>query len=390
MNNLGYYKVNNKIFFEKIEAILYANQTLSDIEWFFHDETFSKVDWTVEPTTSLDEFYRLRAQQIRDNYDYVIVMCSGGADSTNVVKSFLDNGIHVDEIVASAPISGLNNHVYNNKNTDAGNTMSETKYAQLPLLDEISTKYPNVKITLNDYFYDIVNYKTDEWIYKCGEWIHPTSASRYNLEKFTHIKNLAESGKRIGIVYGIDKPVIVQDEDNNIQYVMSDLAVNVPRPPFDIAYPNVEIVLFYWAAEMPLMMVKQSHVLTKWLYNPENARVKCYMRNNAVADYTTFEQNRLRHSVYERAIVPCIYPTTHRLIFQGQKPTRMFLGEHDDWFYKLHNNTKIYQQIESDFFHFIKNINEKYLNVPRTGFILCTTRYKIGTVDQFTGAQGQI
>ena len=342
MNNLGYYKVNNKIFFEKIEAILYANQTLSDIEWFFHDETFSKVDWTVEPTTSLDEFYRLRAQQIRDNYDYVIVMCSGGADSTNVVKSFLDNGIHVDEIVASAPISGLNNHVYNNKNTDAGNTMSETKYAQLPLLDEISTKYPNVKITLNDYFYDIVNYKTDEWIYKCGEWIHPTSASRYNLEKFTHIKNLAESGKRIGIVYGIDKPVIVQDEDNNIQYVMSDLAVNVPRPPFDIAYPNVEIVLFYWAAEMPLMMVKQSHVLTKWLYNPENARVKCYMRNNAVADYTTFEQNRLRHSVYERAIVPCIYPTTHRLIFQGQKPTRMFLGEHDDWFYKLHNLSLIH------------------------------------------------
>ena len=64
MNNLGYYKVNNKIFFEKIEAILYANQTLSDIEWFIHDETFSKVDWTVEPTTSLDEFYRIRAQQI--------------------------------------------------------------------------------------------------------------------------------------------------------------------------------------------------------------------------------------------------------------------------------------------------------------------------------------
>jgi hypothetical protein len=383
MNNRGYYTVNNKIFFEKIEAIVHANQTLADIKWHFHNDIFNNLEWTVEPSTSMTEFYKLRAQQIRDKYDYVIVMCSGGADSTNVLYSFLDNNIHVDEVIASAPLEGMSNYSQNNKNKSAENTVSETAYAQLPLLNEISTKYPNVKITLNDYFYDMVNYKSDEWLYKSSDWIHPTTVARYSLEKYTHIKNLAEQGKQIAVVYGIDKPVIVQDDSNDLYSVIADLTVNVPRPPFDTEYPNVETVLFYWAADMPLMMVKQSHEVARWLHQPENSIIKSYMRNNVTANLCTVEQNRQRHSLYDRGIIPCLYPTMPTDSFQCAKSIRIFLSNHDDWFYKLHNNTRIYQQIESDFQNFTKNINIKYFNKSKSGFVMQTQMYRIGNVSQF-------
>ena len=135
---------------------------------------------------------------------------------------------------------------------------------------------------------------------------------------------------------------------------------------------------------MPLMMVKQSHEVARWLHRPENATVKSYMRNNSVAKFCTIEQNRQRHSFYDRGIIPCLYPTITTDAFQCAKSVRIFLANHDDWFYKLHNNTKIYQQIESDFHQFTKNINLKYFNKSRSGFITSSQSYVIGPVSRFT------
>ena len=381
--NTGYYTVGNKVFFDKLAAVLEASQTKEEIEWNFNNHVYDKINWTVEPELSLDQYYKIRAQQIRDQYDYVIILCSGGGDSNNVVWSFLNNGIAVDEVVASAPIGGLSQWNETDKDTSAGNTMSETMLAQLPLMHEIHSKYPDVKITINDYFETLLDYKTDDWIFRCGEWIHPSSAARYDLDKQLHIKQLAEQGKKIAIVYGIDKPVLFYDADDSINIMMSDLAVNVQRPPFKDKYPNVENVLFYFASELPEMQIKQAHVLAKWIHMPENSFAKEKMldlRKTA----QSIEKYRSRHSFYERAIIPCIYPQTHRRVFQGHKPTRMFLGEHDDWFYKMHNNTRAFDLIVSDFRNFIKEIDPIYLNESRTGFKVFRLNYKIGAISDFT------
>jgi hypothetical protein len=186
-NELGYYSVNNQKYTNKIQAVLEAQKTLADITWDFHNDTFNRINWTSEPNLSLDVLYKMRAQQIRDQYDYVIVMCSGGADSTNVIKSFLNNNIFVDEIVAGAPMSGLNNWNWNNKDTSVSNTISETKYALFPLLNDIASQYPTVKITFNDYFENIIKYKTDEWLYTCQDWINPVVNAKGRLDKFKHI-----------------------------------------------------------------------------------------------------------------------------------------------------------------------------------------------------------
>lgn len=380
---LGYYQVNDgQIFADKIAAMLHASSVNQRIAWHFLDEVFDKVDWTSEPELNLDQFYKIRAQQIRDEFDYVVVLVSGGGDSANVAQSFLKNNIHIDEIIASAPMSGLSLWQDNANDNSAQNTMSETILAQLPLINEIKQLYPNTKITLNDYFKTIIEYKTDEWLYRSGEWIHPSSAARYDFTNLTHLRNLAESGKKIGIVYGIDKPNLLIDTEYNIRINFADLAVNVQRPAFDDKYPNVENVLFYWTRDLPLMLVKQAHVLARQIFRKENINIKNLMYNINVPPLTAYD-NRMRQSTYERAIIPCIYPSLNRTVFQGHKPIKMFLGEHDDWFYKLHNKTRMYELISSDFKNFIKGIDKRCLNADSSGFKIFFKTFVIGPITKF-------
>jgi hypothetical protein len=383
ITNTGYYSVGNLNFTEKLDAILHANINKDDVVWHFNEHIYNKINWTIEPELSLDQYYKIRAQQIRDQYDYVIILCSGGGDSTNVVWSFLNNGIQVDEIIASAPVSGLSKWKETVNDVSAGNTMSETLLAQLPLMKQIHSKHPEIKITINDYFDTLINYKTDEWIFKCGEWIHPSSSARYDLNNQPHIRKLAEQGKKIGIIYGIDKPLLFYDLQGNVGTIISDLAVNVQRPPFNDKYPNVENVLFYFAPELPEMQVKQAHAVAKWIHRPENDVIRKKMMDWRRPDLAA-EQTRIKLSFYERAIIPCIYPTTYRKVFQGHKPTRIFLGEHDDWFYRMHNDTKAFELIVSDFRNFIKEIDPKYLNHSRTGFEHFRFSYIIGNPFDFS------
>lgn len=383
MFNFSHYKVNGKIFDHKMDAILHANLTKSDITWHFHNEVFNAVDWKIEPAIDLREFYKQRALQIRENFDYVVILCSGGADSTNVLKSFLDNNIFPDEVIASAPLEGLSNYYFNDRDTSHFNTMSETKFAQLPLMNEISKKYPNIKITLHDYFRDMLDYQSEEWLYLCEDWVHPSSLARYRFERHRHLKQIAESGKKIAFVYGIDKPVLmIGGNYESLLLLVSDLTVNVQRPPFQEKYPNVENVLFYWTPELPQMMVKQAHSVGKWIFNKENRQALKYLAVYDRAMKTSYIENRMRHSKYERAIVPCIYPEFKK-VFQAEKPSTLFLGEHDGWFYQLHKGTMIHQMMVRDSVDFLKKIDRKYLNSPRSGLLTYTHHYNIGSLANF-------
>lgn len=378
-----YYSVGDQIFRHKIDAVMQSAQVSKPIEWNFHNEVFRSIDWTKEPETSLDEFYRIRAEQIRDSYDYVVILCSGGADSTNVVSTFLNNNIMPDEVIAAAPIEGLRDYNFNNTDTSHNNTISETIYAQMPLIKHIASKYPSLKVTIHDYFEDMLSYKPEEWLYTCDDWIHPSSAARYNFEKHNHLKKLAESGKRIAFVYGIDKPHIIKWSNNQLYSILTDLTVNVARPPFRQQYFNVDNVLFYWTPELPQMMVKQSHVVARWMHKSANTESLSYMNDRDKMNNETFTEQRYRYSKYERAIVPAIYPSTYRKVFQAEKPVRFFLGEHDNWFYKHHSSLKAHDMMMSDVRNFFKKIDSKYLNRGNTGFKVVSNHYRIGPIENF-------
>lgn len=389
---LGYYKVGNQIFYNKLKAILYANPTKENVTWHFNNEIFDNCNWLVEPPISLNRLYAERAKQIREQYDYIVIMVSGGADSTNVLYSFLNNNVHIDEIVASAPVSGMSNWKIDVTDKSVENTISETMLAQLPLLDKISKSHPNIKLTLNDYFNDIVNFKTDEWIYNAAShWIHFSGAVRHSLDNLKHLRELAESGKRIGVVYGIDKPIICRGVSGNLYSVIADPVVNIVCPHFKDKYPNVETVLFYYSPDLPELLIKQAHEVCRWIYKPENKNIKALLWDRSKP--VEFNVNPERGGLYQRGIVPCIYPDIQERhgIWQAMKQGMGFKGgfHMDGWIFKLYNQERFVQLVQSDLKLLVKNIDKKYLasEDKNDGFIRFYHYWKIGHEKDFSPTQ---
>lgn len=82
------------------------------------DPRWNSVDFSVKPNVDYFELCRRRAKHIRSKYDYVRLFLSGGHDSATVLKSFIDSGSHIDEIVVihrylydPAEISNYEEHV---------------------------------------------------------------------------------------------------------------------------------------------------------------------------------------------------------------------------------------------------------------------------------------
>jgi hypothetical protein len=422
--DIGYYKVGDKLYSNKFDAVMSAQLTNSPVTWNFFDEQLSKVDWTIEPELSLDTLYKMRAQQIRDQYDYIIVFCSGGSDSNNVIRTFLNNNIHVDEVMALAPMSGLNNWEFNKNNTNEDNTISETRFALFPLLTEIANKNSNIKITVNDFFEDILKYKDEYWAYQaCGNIVTVLTSHFTNVTKYKHINDMLQSGKRVGLVYGTDKPSIKITQDGDMKFILGDAGINYLNMPEDRQHPNLDRVLFYWTPDLPEIMVKQAHVVAKAVHLPENLRVHAVLasgnsrldlvsvssfqdtidyriRNNLEPpDKTEIFRRCLQHSMttesllnpissktlYQRRIVPFIYPTTHTVgLYQCLKVNADagFFTKDQAWLHKLHGNTRYSQMVISATTQLYKSISPKYLNAAGTGFINYFKSYTFGKTNR--------
>jgi hypothetical protein len=380
---LGIYYVNNRVYTDKIEAILEANKTNADITWDFHQSRFKKINWNIEPTKSLTELYKIRSQQIRDEYDYVVVMFSGGADSTNVLHSFLSNDIHVDEVVASIPLSGLRDFKASYDN-NAANNASEWFLTTTPYLKDVAQKYPNVKISINDFFETMLEFKTDEWIYKSADHIHPTTSARYDLSQLTHIRQLADQGKKIAVIYGSEKPLLIFHEKKILNSI-TDVGINVPRQPFSDFYSNVDIILFYTTPSMPEILAKQSHEIAKAMFNlPQYHYIK-----DLIFDTSWSQSQKLSYEngVLQRAIVPIIYPDINYNSFQALKSKSVFMADHDWWFYNLHKDTRLNQLVTSDFNNFFNSIKPAYLRdntyIKGLAFKSYSNYYGIGSIENF-------
>lgn len=407
---LGWYSVNGVKYTNKMLAIMDAQRTNSTVEWYFFDDIFQKVNWTVEPTETLPELYKKRALQIREQYDYVILMVSGGADSTNMLYSFLHNNILVDEVVAEIPLRGMSNWEWDNKDMSSVNTASEYKLAQLPLMHEIATKYPTVKTTLIDPFTKMINPKPGEWLVDCQDLVNAYTGHRGRMDDQPHVMKLVEEGKRVAVVMGTDKPVVVE-QGGCLFNMFVDLPINLPKQSTREGHDNINRVLFYWTPEMPELVVKMSHVAARAMCLPQNkfiydAMIKLrrmgkdkedqnlsadetlkMILQSYDKDYRPIKNNKYSAlTVYQRGIVPYIYPTTYDpKLWQAMKPDcgQPFLSDNQDWFRVLHNTSRAMQIIESDFSMMYKSIKPQYLNGNKTGFIQFLKPYSMGLVSNF-------
>ena len=183
---LGYYTVNGVEFDSKIKALTHATQTGFSPEWHFNDMAYQSYDWSKEPDLTLDQLYDIRTRDLREKYDYLILSYSGGADSHNILMSFIRQGIHLDEIVVNTMEKG------NKKSTNlvagdvkATNAAAEHDLQTVPRLKEAAALLPNTKITvcdLTDYLFDYLEGKGDEsWVFDKREGLNPAGMTSISI-----------------------------------------------------------------------------------------------------------------------------------------------------------------------------------------------------------------
>lgn len=324
----GYWKVESKKFISKYDALLFANKCESKVDYIFFDHIWEKFNKSLLGKYSLNYLYSERAQQLRDQYDYLILYFSGGADSYNVLRSFFDNNIHLDEVCVkwAKPTLGANSKIYfpNTANPTAYNYLSEWDYAISPILDYISKHHPKTIIKIIDWFEDKKILESSDIFKKVNHWhdIEIASLSVWSPSEKYYI----ERGKKVASIYGIDKPT-VYFEETSAYMIFSDAALCMGTPN-DINPLGTEY--FYYAPTFPELTFEMANVAAKSFENDpilKNYKFTSQRRHDFkyMMDAHQFQQKHLRHILY----------TTWSDRFQSSKPILPNRQDKHFWIYQL-------------------------------------------------------
>ena len=336
MDKFGYYIVDNKKFYSKIQACIYATEhklPVTSIKWYFNKNVYDAIDWQLEPEESLDELYDQRAREIRAQYDYIIISFSGGADSYNILTSFIRQGLHVDELIIHMFEKGVGGFSHLDKSdTSAYNNMhTDYVFHTLPMLKEISKKIPKTKITIVDKSDDMESFFTES---KDESWIidKTESVAIANVVKFNYVKDIRktiEKSKSIGIILGYDKPRVTINSENRLNFILTDKGINAGKSVNDSfsLFDNIGVELFYWGSTSTSVkiLIKQCHVIAKWLSAFPKYQV-FFMQKN-------FSRTLFR-VVHERILRNVIYTNWNINWFQADKGLSEWNTEINQWFFK--------------------------------------------------------
>lgn len=328
----GFYQVGQANFSTKILALQHASRTGLPIYFNFNDDTYGRIDWRQQPAVPLTELYRQRAFQLRDRYSYLVLCWSGGADSTQILDTFLDNNILLDEILVIWPVTRTKGRYQPSFDTSNTNMLSEWDFVIRPRLESLRTTHPRLRITIADMLINPNPIEDQEDTIKLAEKHNYVTIQRCRdidavlesrMKQHNHVAAIMGTGP-------VD-PVIL---DDHLAVWFLDSATN-PFHRSDITargwLRNIEY--FYWTPDMPEIAVKQAHVLADHLDHVPNDRL--YLMNMSINAAGHFQQiNSANPEMVRRLRKQLFYPKNDPTLFQVVKATDHYVRfDHHAWFY---------------------------------------------------------
>ena len=308
-----FYNEKKDAFTTHLEAIASKSQC----KFYYGDAFYDTVDWTTEPTVSLEALYKARAEEIRSEYEYVVVCLSGGVDSRNVFESFYHNNIHIDEILCVGAYSQDDHKESEQNNND------EIYINVYPLLDNVHL--PDTTITFFDYskLFEKHNQITllrdhgNDWANEMTYFKSFHNFFWYDLKQ--HL-NIAESKKACYVMGTGKTPIALINEKPCVMFAESDIMDYGARYSMD----NLTRENFYFGlTDIGADIVKkQAYTMLRLM--------------DTKKDMADFFKNYL--SYYPKIIYDLKFPLI--------KPTRkckMPYYSHRDTFMKKHGNSDIYK-----------------------------------------------
>jgi hypothetical protein len=333
-DKFGFYKVGDYKTYSKIEAIELATKQKLPLTWDFNHKLFSCYDWSKEPSQSLDELYAIRARQIRNSYDYVVLMYSGGIDSGNILETFVKNQITLDEVCT-----------YDYKGGDFTYNRAELEKAAWPKLKEYQdrgVKFFHRHLDYTDLAKKLLqnqNYNFDRVYYHNHHFGVNHLAKTYLRELLPDYVNLIEKGKKIVFVWGIDKPHVTYENSRWIIRFsdISDAGVSPRTQMLNRDYEHDEY--FYWSPDAVDLICKQAHVLKRyWELNGlinnqqyDQWRDK-YLSKYSVEEILARSNPKQQKNLQEKIIKPSLQANylnrVNSLIYTNFQETMFSLGKY--------------------------------------------------------------
>lgn len=266
IDDLCWYEVGGRRHYNKLEALFDHINSQQPLRFNVNDEEYSKHNWSVEPTPSLEELYARRAIQIRNKYDYLVLHFSGGSDSCNILETFIRNKIFIDEIIVRGS--------YRFCSGKAGVVTMDDMYSEIfnqsvPLAEWAKEHhFPHMKITVvetseivNDFFKNAT-----DWLEQGLCWLTPGSILKSRQDILApHWQHLSDSGKKIAHINGAEKPKIYQEKNYfYTRWLDSEIAGwNTVKHGKDQLPQYIEC--FYRGRHTIELQIKQLHVLKNFI-----------------------------------------------------------------------------------------------------------------------------
>jgi hypothetical protein len=384
----GYYTVGNSIAVTHGVAVQEASRTGLPVVWHFNEQEYRAMDWRTSWNLPISEVYRLRAQQLRDKYKYLMLWFSGGADSAVILQTFIDNNIHLDEVVVAwANTTSEGRYTPNTVDKSASNFISEWDFAIKPRLEWLAKVSPRTKITVVDFLVDLPEIEDFE-----DTWTIIEKPSYYTIKRQRALDKIVTErfkhhGDGLASIAGISPPMIsVVNQDYLAVFFMNNMASagvgksdvmsnRVPR--------NVEF--FYWTPDMPEIVREQAHLLLSHLaHNPKDRALfhPFDLRTSEMRTITPPEM-MMRREIIKKII----YPTWDPSIFQSDKPTdQLYSPEIHSWFYKMPASRQYIESWQSAMNSQYSMISKSSLRIDHNGVIrdfakfLPTRFYPVGKI----------
>ena len=320
----GFWEVHDRRFINKFDALVYSTEINSPPQYNYFNHVWQNFDRKLIGQQDLPTLYRKRAQALREKYDYLILYFSGGADSYNVLRTFIDNGIKLDEVCVkwATKLTDKDQKYYipNKDDITAYNYVSEWDFAIKPVLDSLAKNNPEIKINVVNWLDQRMVEDTTSLFKSVNHWhdIELPSLATWSPSEQTMISQ----GKTVGSIYGVDKPnVYFGKEECYMLFNDSVIAMGNPNP---INLHGTE--LFYWAPEMPELAFEMAfRAASLFLSDPNFAAIKYTpgLKDNPVEMQRLYQaqQKQLRYKLYDNWIDS----------FQTQKPELLDRTDKQSW-----------------------------------------------------------
>jgi hypothetical protein len=241
------YRVNNQTFNNVYLAHYESYKSGKPVSLYCFDHEYDQLDWTKEPELSFQDLMSAHALHLREKYERLIFMWSGGTDSHTIYNVFKRNNIHIDEIIIKYFTDSENYPQYPESHVNWIKANHYDPTTEITAWNEYDTNLRSLFISNEDWIFNNVGD-----LYKFGQ--STICSSTVEMVERKH------NGHNWGIVVGVEKPHVLFENGNyySFSYDRELRSLMGYHDHYEFFYLN------------PIIHLKQSHLAKRALKKLKN------------------------------------------------------------------------------------------------------------------------